>query len=446
MTALPQAQTEGVPIQSALARYADFRRAQDFDPTWTKKVLGIVRKGAFACGWTDVRQIDADGVIEILNTMRSARRSPKYRNNTRGAWHSFCEFCVTRGWLHRNPVEAVPSVKVRATHPRRVPSWAEVVKLSKAVKDQPRKKDRWLAYLLAACTGIRHGEMRGLEERDLTFDGEVWLIRVRAEVAKNGHERTCIVPDFLTEVFAQRARDPDPNAPLLRGIPKPDKFDLDLKLANIPKANADGQTFSFHSFRHFFDQQIQSRQEELRADLRKRAEAMGHLDDRVTKSVYDDPSQDPMRETLRKIGPPTRPFFCRAKVKNTPKPVDTFARFADSIPAVMLSPAQVGAPRGIQGRRFESSHPDSAGGKNPGTDPERFTHSTSGLSSQSGSWTLSGPGVGVPCGGESTSPSRGVPASLDPDTISAIAEGIARGLTKAHHHEDPTRQAPGRNA
>lgn len=454
LSAQPIARGEQVTISAALSKYGDFRRAQDLDIKWTQKVLRIIRKGSFASGWTEVRQIEPDGIVEILNGMRENRQSPKYRNHTRGAWHSFCEFCVNRSWLTKNPIDAVPSIKCHATKPRYVPTWTEIMRLYYAVKDLPRKRDCGLIYLIAATTGIRNGEMRALEQRDLSFDGECYSIRVRAEVAKNGKERSCLIPDFLTPILAQRAPNPDPNAPLFLGVPKPDKFDIDLRRANIPKANDDGQTFSFHSFRYFFDQQIQERQLELREDLRGRAEAMGHLDERVTKSVYDTFSQDPMRETLRKIGPPSNPFAREKIPKSTPRTVDRRSPDRQDGDTVRL----IGAPSGAPANEREvGSNPltpiaGRVSPREPLLAPGRDQGVCVSVTSEIGSWAIVGPGFEAPharaalapCGRHASTTDSGI----DRETISAIVEGVLCGLaaSKAYHREDPYHQAPGRDA
>jgi integrase len=120
--------------------------------------------------------------------------------------------------------------------------------------------ERGIIYLVAASTGIRCGELRSLEWRDVVLDMAQPFIFVRKSIAKNHKDAKQPLPEYVArELEKLRPMDFKPNERVFkRGIPDMEKtFPRDL--AGIDYIDSQGRFADFHALRTTYCRKLQSR-------------------------------------------------------------------------------------------------------------------------------------------------------------------------------------------
>jgi len=112
--------------------------------------------------------------------------APKTRLNALNLLSEILAFAKRQGWCRRNPCEQVRFPQVEPTSDIRFLTEAELVALIEAVDvdEEPLGHTDWAMFLTAALTGLRQGELLGLQWRDVDFAAE--RIRVRRSYVR-GH-------------------------------------------------------------------------------------------------------------------------------------------------------------------------------------------------------------------------------------------------------------------
>ena len=181
---------------------------------------------------------DLRGYLEKPKNQPTNRRKPpavtslKTWNNRRGMLNTFCRYCVEKGYLAENPINAVPQYKQTSYR-----STAETLKANEAKKlmlfletytgpekrqARCRQAEGFLVpfFALALFGGIRpdatHGEISKIEPKDIDLETDV--IRIEPTVSKVNEKRVVKIQPNL-KLWLERY-------PL-------DKFPL------IPRRNAD---------------------------------------------------------------------------------------------------------------------------------------------------------------------------------------------------------------
>ncbi|MGD1088742.1 MAG: site-specific integrase [Verrucomicrobiota bacterium] len=156
-----------------------------------------------------------------------------------------------------------------------------------------------LLYVMAALTGIRHGEFKKLCRGDLNLNSEKPSVMVRASISKN-HKQACLPLHraLLRELMRNCPANASPGD-LVFGklVPRSDLFCEHLKAAGISKKDSQGRVVDFHSFRHTFCTYLHR----AGVPLREAMELMRHSDVRLTMSVYADSSLFALRPAVEKL-------------------------------------------------------------------------------------------------------------------------------------------------
>lgn len=201
-----------------------------------------------------------------------------------------------------NPLKSVELLPKDAEkrRPRRAFSDEEFAKLLNA------SGERFVAYLVAATTGLRFGEMFEIERRDIRLDEKEPRILARATTTKNKKEAS---PQLHSEVVAHlraflAGKNLEPTdkvfAPLFR---KRGQFKLDLEAAGVARHDAENRVADFHSLRHTFCTSLQR----LGTPQRTLMHLMRHSDRRLSDDNYTDTKLLASAETVQKLSIPSNP-------------------------------------------------------------------------------------------------------------------------------------------
>jgi integrase len=101
----------------------------------------------------------------------------------------FLGWCLRRGHVVANPVAEVEKPRVVTKYPTPPGKWDLVRVLAAARRYDASQDEPWLelAVRIAAGTGIRKGELRGITWKDVDLRGRV--LRIPAEVSKSNRDR-----------------------------------------------------------------------------------------------------------------------------------------------------------------------------------------------------------------------------------------------------------------
>ena len=179
-------------------------------------------------------------VETALVRLRDRGRTSKTLRNYQESLHSFCRWCVDRGYLPSDPLlrlrkfDTMPQVNRRPLTPHEI---ARVLALA--------APHRVLLYEVALFSGLRAGELAHLRGRhlDLARSG----LKLEAEWTKNRRTGFQPLPRYLVEKLAGTGA--GPSEPLLQ-VPSHTAraFDEDLRTAGIEKDSPEG-VLVFHSWR-----------------------------------------------------------------------------------------------------------------------------------------------------------------------------------------------------
>lgn len=260
------------------------------------------------------------------------------RNEYRGAWVTFCNWCVQTCRLTNNPLAKVPKAdaKVDCRRKRRALTEDELTRLLDAASRRPlldamtvRRgknkgkpvaklrpetqcrleslgRERALIYKTMVLTGLRKAELASLTVASLELDRSVAYAILDAANEKNrqGSEiplRADLVEDlkqWLAEKLdsiqaeARRRKKPvlsrlPPDTPLFNvptGLIR--ILDRDLAAAGIPKRDDRGRTVDVHALRHTFGTHLSKGG----VAPRTAQAAMRHSKIDLTMNVYTDPA------------------------------------------------------------------------------------------------------------------------------------------------------------
>lgn len=219
-----------------------------------KQTLRMIFRG---CGWTALGDIRRDELADWLARQAEAGRAPGTRTRYLACTHGLALWAVEQGWLAEDPLEGMKPPRVGEAGKRRRRRAFTREELLKIVEVAGERRGR--VYLIAALSGYRRKELRLMEKRDVSPEGDRPKWHLRAECAKN---RSCdvvpVVPDILDLVRRVHASLPLPtsrllSSPLLQpAVPDHRTLTKDLRRAGICKRDGEGRWADFHSLRYTF--------------------------------------------------------------------------------------------------------------------------------------------------------------------------------------------------
>ena len=276
-----------LPLITHVQAFVADRRAIKCDD---KYVLGLERKLLRLineCSWRFVRDVTPESFcVWREKQTHSAKTLNDYLNAVGGLMN----------WLESrigaNPLRFVQKVQT-ACEPKRTRRAFSVAELRRLIA---AGGDRGIIYLVAASTGIRRGELRSLEWRDVVLDMPQPFIFVRRSIAKNHKDAKQPLPDYVAREWEKlRPTDFGPNERVFqRGMPDMDTFRKDLVAAGIDYIDNQGRFADFHALRTTFSTLLAV----LGVAERIRMELNRHSDPKLTAKTYTDAKMLPVCEAV----------------------------------------------------------------------------------------------------------------------------------------------------
>ncbi len=244
------------------------------------------------CKWKTVGDITADSFERWRNKQTSATKT---LNGYLGAATVFLNWMEHCSRIPLNPLAKVQSAETRGHQTRQRRAFTET-ELRALVGVSGR---RAAVYLAAAYTGLRRGELGGLQWQDIKGEGEALYLDVRASTTKNKERASIPLHPVLAKTLqALRPRDCSPLARIFRGmIPRMPRFKADLKAAGIAYVDDKGAFADFHSLRGSYATWLTlngASQREIMAMMR-------HSDMRLTAKVYTDAGLLPLGKAMLRL-------------------------------------------------------------------------------------------------------------------------------------------------
>ena len=141
-------------------------------------------------------------------------------------------------------------------------------------------------YRTQMLSGLRVGELRALQWRDLDLDSDEPAIIPRAETTKSKRSDPIPLHRELADALRQmRPPFAQPTDRVFRTVPTLTTFKADLRRAEIPIADDQGRTLDRHALRTTFVTWLSS---DAKADLRTAQRLARHTDVRLTLGTYTD--------------------------------------------------------------------------------------------------------------------------------------------------------------
>jgi integrase len=217
---------------------------------------------------------------------RKQRKSPKTLNEYLSAIAALLNSLEQT--IGQNPLRYVQRMQT-AVEPKRKRRALSVDELRRLIA---AGRERGIIYLVAVSTGIRRGELRSLEWRDVVLDMARPFIFVRKSIAKNHKDARQPIPEYVAQELKKlRPIDFGTNDRVFRrGMPDMDTFRKDLAAAGIPYKDNEGRFADFHALRMTFSTLLA----QLGVTERVRMELNRHSDPRLTAYTYTDSSMLPL--------------------------------------------------------------------------------------------------------------------------------------------------------
>ncbi|NOZ23896.1 MAG: site-specific integrase, partial [Planctomycetes bacterium] len=270
--------------------------------TWWKKRLGLRTLA------------DVDGILsrveKALRELGDKGRSGKTLNSYADSLKSFCNWCVSRGYLMEDPLADFEPFDKTPQSIRRAMTRDEIHALLKAAPERRR-----LLYEVAFTSGLRANELRSLSVDDLDMERSGLVLH--AEWTKNRKPGFQPLPRSLVErlsafaeggeagelyrrAFARKDATLEgiPERPLLY-VPVHPSYALnrDLKNAKIPKQTVLGK-LDFHACRTAYVSMVQ----ETGATVKETQALARHSTPDLTLNVYARTRQSRLSEVAEMVG------------------------------------------------------------------------------------------------------------------------------------------------
>ena len=237
------------PLHELFDEYLAELRQQGRSDSHCKEQQRLLRTLQAQCGWKNLRTVRAESLRKRMHSF-SPNAAARTINSYRDAAVSFCNWCVRQDWLQENPLTRIPKAREpgnRKHQPRRAFTSQEFKSLLEA---NPGRRN---LYFAAGLSGLRKGELRQLEKRDLSPLATTPTWHLRPEIAK-GRRRDVvpILPDLLPELQKLWRAKKQPTERLFGNVPRNRTFHADLIRAGIVRIDDEGRRVVFHSLRYFF--------------------------------------------------------------------------------------------------------------------------------------------------------------------------------------------------
>ncbi len=231
-------------LTAFVAQQKELNRSEDHVRHTYERVTALCA----ACRWQRLRDVSAERFLKWRSqqTALSAHTLNDYLGHTAALFN----WLVRNERFTHNPLKSVMKLPTEGaqTFKRRALSRDEFGRLME------NGGKRRLVYFVAACTGLRRGELKQLRWGDLDLDSPTPSLRLRPETTKNKKGGTIpLVPALADLLRAERVKLADTAGQVFpRGLPSVGTLANDLKACGIPFEDERGYRMDFHALRHTF--------------------------------------------------------------------------------------------------------------------------------------------------------------------------------------------------
>ena len=220
-----------------------------------------------------IRDIATANCSDVLNSLkRSKSWQPRTFNEYRMVLHTFCNWCVHRGWIAGNPMARIKPMRV-LTHPVTYLTNEDIQKLLGIFQGHHYGP----AIATAIFAGLRFSELKHLEWQDVDFHSKTITVRNKAGFqTKTGKFRIVPMSSRLIDILSKQPNGTERCFKALNHNSLCKTMKQYRKQHEIPKA------WNFLTFRHTFATHC------AQAGISpwKLREWMGHSDVRITGKYY----------------------------------------------------------------------------------------------------------------------------------------------------------------
>ena len=246
------------------------------------------------CGWSSIRDISGDS---FCTWRRGKKISAKTLNEYQNSVSSFLAWLGKSKGVKLNCFEGVQHMEARGNET--FERGTLTVEQAKRLLDVAPFK-RGILYALSLYTGLRRGEIEGLEWKDIRLEDKEPFLVVRASISKNRKTVSLPLHADLARMLARWKEEIGNESRLVvpDGVPQ-NRLGLwkDMKAANIPRVNEHGQKIDFHSLRHTVCTFLQA----LGVSPQVAMFFMRHSEMRLTAKVYTNALGLPIAESVNRL-------------------------------------------------------------------------------------------------------------------------------------------------
>src|SRR5438876_6304470 len=273
-------------IETFIAERYSIGRDEKYVRELQKKLLVLAAEAR----WKYIEDITPES---FCSWRRKQKKSPMTLNEDLSAISALLNWLEPM--IEQNPLRSVERMQM-AVEPQRQRRAFSVEELRRLIA---AGGERGIIYLVAASTGIRRGELRSLEWRDVVLDMAHPFIQVRKSVAKNHKDAKQPLPEYVGRELARlRPVDFGPNDRVFkRSMPDMDTFRKDLSTAGIQYIDNEGRFADFHALRTTFSTLLAlvGVAERIRMELNR------HSDPKLTAHTYTDASMLPLSAAIGRL-------------------------------------------------------------------------------------------------------------------------------------------------
>ncbi|MEM6552590.1 MAG: site-specific integrase [Planctomycetota bacterium] len=191
--------------------------------------------------------LNIERVESGLQWLKNQGRSHRTVNRNRATVVAFANWCVKQGRLPHHRLNHIPRLNEDADR-RRVRRAATEEELHNFLASVPAH--RRFVYTAALMTGLRRGELKQIERRDIDLNAR--RLTVRVEVSKAKRADVLPIHDDLVDVIAPMTERLGPADKVFTPVPTIKTFKRDLEEAGIPFKDDNGHQLDFHALRSTF--------------------------------------------------------------------------------------------------------------------------------------------------------------------------------------------------
>lgn len=243
-------------------------------------------------GWKLVQDVEADGFGFWRNKQKEM--APKTSNEYLNAMLGLLHWMERLGRISSNPLKFVKKADLRGRQQKRRAFTPDEFRRLLAVSHEHR-----VAYLTAAYTGLRLGELQQLVWADLHLDENPPFVLARASTTKNRKEAFLpLHPRLAFELKKSRKAEAEDGDAVFHLTIHPERpLYRDMAKAGIEKFDALGRKLDFHSLRYTFATTLAVNG----TSQRVAQELMRHSDPMLTAKIYTDASQLPIADAVNRL-------------------------------------------------------------------------------------------------------------------------------------------------